>query len=218
MRLFGAVGSDRYDSYIDDIHNSAKHLLNVVTDILDLSKAEVGKLTLEESDTDIVAVLDECLHLLREWAGKQGVRLSLKPVGIGAPVIYGDSRLIKQVILNLLSNAIKFTPSGGSVSVLVDLAADGCLLVQFADTGIGIAEEDLEAVLEPFVQLESAFARKHGGTGLGLPLVKKIMELHDGALSLTSKLGVGTVVTIGFPTRRVTLSAPVQEPLRAAYG
>ena len=207
MRMFGAVGSDRYASYIEDIHKSAEHLLNIVTDILDLSKAEVGKLTLEESDTEIAAILDECLHLLREWAGEQGVRLSLQPLKAEPAIVYGDTRLIKQVFLNILSNAIKFTPSGGSVTIAVDYGADGRLTVQFTDTGIGIAEADLTAVLEPFVQVESAFARKHGGTGLGLPLVKKIMELHSGGVSLASTLGAGTVVTTWFPASRIMPAA-----------
>jgi signal transduction histidine kinase len=213
MRLFGPIGSERYSSYINDIHQSAKHLLNIVTDILDLSKAEVGKLTLDESHCDIAAISDECLRLLREWAGEQGVRLSLKIDGSDPLVIRGDERLIKQVFLNLLSNGIKFTPSGGTVNVSIDTELDGRLNVRFTDTGIGIPEADLSAVLEPFVQLESAFARKHGGTGLGLPLVKKIMELHGGGVALASQLGAGTVVSIWFPAERIERSKP--EPAAA---
>ncbi len=212
LRLFGAIGSERYESYVDDIHQSAKHLLNIVTDILDLSKAEVGKLSLEEGDTNVCDVLDECLRLLREWAGEKGVRLSLDLSRAAAPIIYGDERLIKQVFLNLLSNAIKFTPAGGSVSVAPELASDGHLAIAFRDTGIGIAETDIQAVLEPFVQVESAFARKHGGTGLGLPLTKKIMELHGGSVSLTSTLGAGTIVMLTFPRERVMRPAEEQVP------
>jgi two-component system, cell cycle sensor histidine kinase PleC len=120
-----------------------------------------------------------------------------------APIVWSDTRLIKQAFLNVLSNAIKFTPAGGSVKVSLAWEDDGRLVVRFADTGIGIAEGNLAAVLEPFVQVESAFARRHGGTGLGLPLVKKIVELHNGTISLASKLGAGTVVTICFPAKRV---------------
>jgi len=207
LRLFGAIGSERYGSYIEDIHHSAKHLLNIVTDILDLSKAEVGKLSLEEGETNVCDTLDECLRLLREWAGEKGVRMSLDLSRVEALIIYGDARLIKQVVLNLLSNAIKFTPAGGSVSVAPEIAEDGRLLIAFKDTGIGIAESDLDAVLEPFVQVESAFARKHGGTGLGLPLAKKIMELHGGGIVLRSTLGAGTTVTLSFPAKRVMRAA-----------
>jgi len=211
LRLFGSIGSDRYGSYVDDIHQSARHLLNIVTDILDLSKAEVGKLSLDESDADPIGILDECLRLLREWAGEEGVRLSLDLTGVEVPIIYGDTRLIKQVFLNVLSNAIKFTPSGGSVGVAPRRAEDGSLIIEFRDTGIGIAAADIGAVLEPFVQVESAFARKHGGTGLGLPLVKKIMELHGGNVTLKSTLGAGTIVTLSFPAARI-MRAPEEEP------
>jgi signal transduction histidine kinase len=206
MALFGPLGSERYGSYIDDIHHSAKHLLNIVTDILDLSKAEVGKLVLDEANTQIVDIMDECLRLLREWAGQEGVRLSLDIANVGAPIVWADARLIKQAFLNVLSNAIKFTPAGGSVKVSLEWEADGQLVIRFADTGIGIAEVNLAVVLEPFVQVESAFARRHGGTGLGLPLVKKIIELHGGTISLTSNLGAGTVVTICLPAKRVVRS------------
>ena len=212
MRLFGAIGSERYRSYIDDIHQSAQHLLNIVTDILDLSKAEVGKLSLDEGETDIVAILDECLRLLREWAGEQGVRLSLDLICADPPLLYGDPRLVKQAFLNLLSNGIKFTPSGGAVRVALGLTADRALMVQFKDTGIGIAASDLTSVLEPFVQVESAFARKHGGTGFGLPLVKKIIELHGGTLALESTPGAGTLVTIQFPAARVSAHEEVTAP------
>ena len=214
LRLFGAIGSERYGSYIDDIHKSAKHLLTIVTDILDLSKAEVGKLTLEEAETDVIAIMDECLRLLREWAAEAGVRMSLDHSQTQAPLINGDTRLVKQVFLNVLGNAIKFTPSGGSVSVIPKIATDGCLAIAFRDTGIGIAAKDLAAVLEPFVQVESAFARKHGGTGLGLPLVKKIMELHGGSVSLDSTLGAGTTVTLLFPARRVLGMREEPEPVQ----
>ena len=214
LRLFGAIGSDRYGSYIEDIHQSAKHLLTIVTDILDLSKAEVGKLTLEESETDIIAIIDECLRLLREWAAEAGVRMSLDASQAEAPLIHGDGRLVKQVFLNVLGNAIKFTPAGGSVSVTQQIGADGNLRVAFRDTGIGIAAADIATVLEPFVQVESAFARKHGGAGLGLPLVKKIMELHGGSISLDSTLGAGTTVTLMFPARRVLGMREEPEPVR----
>jgi two-component system cell cycle sensor histidine kinase PleC len=212
LRLFGALGSERYTCYVEDIHESAKHLLNIVTDILDHSKAEVGKLQLEEAPIELVPILDECLRLMRGWAGEEGVRLTFSVVSADAPGVYGDARLVKQVFFNLLSNAIKFTPAGGTVSVSLEAESDGRLSVKFTDTGIGIAESDLSSVLEPFVQIESAFARKHGGTGLGLPLVKRIMNLHDGDLSLASKLGAGTTATVWFPAERILRAMISPEP------
>jgi signal transduction histidine kinase len=203
-RMFGPVGSERYVGYVDDIHKTANHLLSIITDILDLSKAEAGKLTLHEEVFDMIAVLDHCLRLLRERAAEQGLRVSLQtPPGVGLH-LRGDERLVKQVFLNLIGNAIKFTPAGGSISVSLTADPDGSWTVRFADTGIGIGEADLTRVLEPFVQVESAFARKHGGTGLGLPLVKKVMELHDGSIEIASTLGAGTTVAIRFPVERVS--------------
>jgi signal transduction histidine kinase len=202
-RMFGPVGSERYVAYVDDIHKTANHLLSIITDILDLSKAEAGKLTLNEEEFDPVAVLDHCLRLLRERAAEQGLRLSLQaPHGLGLRA-RGDERLVKQAFLNILGNAIKFTPTGGSISVAFVAEPKGWT-IRFSDTGIGISESDLERVLEPFVQVESAFARKHGGTGLGLPLVKKVMELHGGSIEIASTLGSGTTVAIHFPAERIS--------------
>jgi two-component system, cell cycle sensor histidine kinase PleC len=202
-QMFGPLGSARYGEYTADIHTTAQHLLRIINDILDLSKAEVGKLTLAESDVDLWTVLDESLRLLRERAGEGGVRLSLRMPEAEPPLVRADAQLLKQSFINLLSNAIKFTPSGGAVEAAIALEADGACVVRFADTGIGIAESDLPRVLEPFVQIESAFARKHGGTGLGLPLAKKIAELHGGSLEITSRLGAGTSVAVRLPPWRV---------------
>ena len=204
-RMFGPIGSERYVAYVDDINKTANHLLGIITDILDLSKAEAGKLRLHEEEFDLVTNLDHCLRLLRERAAEQGLRLSLQALPSVGLRLRGDERLVKQVFLNLVGNAIKFTPAGGSISVAVVVEPEGDLAIRFTDTGIGIGEADLGRVLEPFVQVESTFARKHGGTGLGLPLVKKVMELHDGSLLISSKLGAGTTVTIRFPGARVVI-------------
>jgi len=204
--MFGPIGSERYIGYVDDIHGTAKHLLGIITDILDLSKAEVGRLTLNEEEVDIIDVLDQCFRLLREKAVEQGLRVSLqRPTE--RPLLRVDSRLVKQVFINLIGNAIKFTQPGGAITASVERRADGSCSARIADTGIGIAPADLGRVLEPFVQVESAFNRKHGGTGLGLPLAKKIMELHGGALSIESAPGIGTRVTIIFPASRAVRPA-----------
>jgi two-component system, cell cycle sensor histidine kinase PleC len=206
-RMFGPIGSDRYASYVEDIHHTAQHLLSVITDILDLSKAEVGKLTLNEQEIDLVALLDQCFRLLRDRAAENGLRLSLEAADDRRPVMRLDPTLVKQVVINILGNAIKFTPAGGSVSGRLVLDHDGSWLVSFTDTGIGIAEADLPRIVEPFVQVESAFVQKHGGAGLGLPLVKKIAELHGGSIAIKSRLGAGTTVVMRIPADRLVRMA-----------
>ena len=201
-RMFGPIGSEKYAGYVNDIHHTAEHLLSIITDILDLSKADVGKLTLHEEDVDVLAVLDQSLRLMREKAMEHGLRLVLQQPGIKRPILHVDARLVRQVILNLLANAIKFTPAGGLVSVALEAEGSGCWSIYVNDTGIGIAAADLPRIVEPFVQVESALSRKHGGTGLGLPLVKKIMELHGGGITITSTLGAGTTVLARFPPAR----------------
>jgi signal transduction histidine kinase len=207
QRIFGPVGSERYASYVDDIHQAAEHLLDIITDILDLSKAEMGKLTLHEGDVDLWAALDQSLRLVREKAAEQGLRLSVAAPTEEMPRIRGDLRLLKQVFVNLLGNAIKFTPTGGAIAVAVEGSPESGWQVRVSDTGIGIAEADLRRIMEPFVQVQSAFARGHGGAGLGLPLVKKIMNLHEGDLTITSTLGGGTTVVARFPAGRTIRSA-----------
>jgi signal transduction histidine kinase len=213
-RMFGPIGSERYLSYVDDIHASGSHLLGIINDILDLSKAEAGKLALSEEEFDLSVAIDQSLRLLRDKAAEGSVRLAFEPPA-DAPRLLGDLRLVKQVVINLVSNAIKFTQSGGGVTVRVEALAQGGYAVRVSDTGIGIAPEDVGRVLEPFVQIESAFSRKRGGTGLGLPLAKKIMELHDGAITVESALGVGTTVMACFPPGRVVLQ-PAERDLGAA--
>ena len=206
-RMFGPIGSEKYAEYAKDIHHAADHLLNIITDILDLSKADVGKLVLSEEAVDLCGSIDQACRLLREKAAEAGLRLSFEPPAERI-TLWADARLVKQVVLNLLSNAIKFTQAGGAVAVSLECAeATGCHL-RVKDTGIGIAESDLGKVLEPLVQVESALTRKHGGTGLGLPLAKKIMELHGGSLEIASALGVGTEVTVHFPADRTGWKSP----------
>jgi two-component system cell cycle sensor histidine kinase PleC len=202
-RMFGPIGSERYIAYIDDIHQAANQLSGIIGDVLDLSRAEMGKLELQEDEVDLTTVADQCLRLLREKAGEQRLRLSLRPPSPPIPaMVRADARLLKQVLLNLTGNAIKFTQPGGSVTVAVEGAAESGWLLSVADTGIGMAETDLERVLEPFVQVESAYARQHGGIGLGLPLAAKIVALHGGSIAIKSKLGSGTTVTVTFPPSR----------------
>ena len=206
-QTFGPLGAQAYVEYIDDIYVSGTHLLRIISDVLDLSKAEVGKLTVHDEELNITDLLSRCCRMMRGNAAERGLRLSLTTAP-DCPAVLGDSALLKQLFLNLLSNAIKFTPSGGSVAVTFTQEADGAVTVTVADTGVGIAEKDLEKVLLPFSQVESAYNRQHSGAGLGLALAKRIIELHGGTLVLESKLGAGTKVHVTLPAERVLGSPP----------
>ena len=203
QKLFGPIGSERYESYVDDIATSGRHLLTIINDVLDLSRAETGKLTVHEDDVDFCDLIDQVMRMFQEEAAKAGLRLS-SALPENAIVLRIDPRLMRQVLTNVISNALKFTQQGGSVHVTLENARDGKIRFIVEDSGIGIAAEDLPQVIEPFVQVESAMAREHGGAGLGLPLVKKIVELHHGELDISSKLGVGTRIVISLPPECVS--------------
>ncbi len=201
-QLFGPLGSERYATYVEDIHNSGNHLLNIINDILDLSKAESGQLTLYETDFDVPEVVDRAVRMLHDKAAHQGVEI-VRHMPDRAPSLRGDSRLISQVVINLLSNAIKFTGEGGRVEISLTCEPGNGHRLAIRDDGIGIVAEDLPKIREPFVQVANAFSRQHEGTGLGLPLVDQIMKMHDGGLEIDSELGRGTTATVQFPPERV---------------
>ncbi len=199
--MFGTIGVPRYIDYIKDIGDSAQHLLRLIEDILDLSKAEAGKMELEEADVDLAASVHSACLMLRERAMRGAVTLE-EDVAADLPRLVGDRRRIRQVLLNLVSNAVKFTPRGGSVRVSAAANAEGGLVLTVADTGIGIEAADIPRVFEPFVQLGRDKGISGEGTGLGLPLCKELVELHGGTISLTSQPGLGTTVTAAFPPGR----------------
>ncbi|MEJ2153433.1 MAG: HAMP domain-containing sensor histidine kinase, partial [Gemmatimonadota bacterium] len=192
----------RYREYASDIHESGQHLLELINDILDLSKVEAGRVDLVDDVIDVGALAGKAVHLVADRAEQAGVevRVLAEP---NLPKLVADKRLVKQALLNLISNAVKFTPSGGRVEVRFSLAADGTFCLCVRDTGIGIAESEIERVLTPFCQGESSLTRKYQGTGLGLPLTKSFVEMHDGSFELTSRVGEGTEVTLRFPAKRV---------------
>jgi len=201
--LFGPIGAARYVEYAHDIHASGIHLLSIISDILDLSKIEAGRRDLTESAIDLHEAAESSLRLVRGRAENGGVRL-VNGVDRGAmPRLLADERAVKQILLNLLSNAVKFTPEGGRVAVGAELRGDGSLAITIDDTGIGIAPENIPRALAPFSQVESSLTRRHEGTGLGLPLVKSLIELHGGTLQLESQEGKGTLATVIFPAERV---------------
>jgi signal transduction histidine kinase len=194
-RMFGDL-SDKQDEYLRDIHASGQHLLSLINDILDLSKIEAGRMELEPADFDLPTVIDNALILVRERAGRRGVTLE-PAIDDRIGVIRGDERKVKQVLLNLLSNAIKFTPEGGRVDVHATARGE-MVEVSVIDTGIGIAPEDQEAVFEEFRQVGPA-TKKIEGTGLGLALSRKFVELHGGRLSVESRVGAGSTFTFTLP-------------------
>jgi len=214
--VLGPLGNEQYKAYVGDIHDSGTHLLQIINDILDLSKAEAGKIDLAEDVFDLRDIMRSVgqLTAARVHAAELTQTVELPD---DLPPISGDERKTKQVLLNLITNSVKFTPAGGSITITARWNLSDGLAVTVADTGIGIAEENLERVLKPFEQVDSSLSRQHQGTGLGLPLVKAIMEMHGGRLDLKSALNVGTQVTVVFPPGRVLAQCPIeQESARSA--
>ena len=203
---FGPLGHDKYREYIDDISHSGQHLLNLINDVLDVSAIEAGKLTLHEDGFKPATIAKDALHVLEHLAHANQVETVLD-VPPDLPALYGDERRFRQILLNLLSNAIKFTPSGGTVKFSAALNPQGQHVFNISDTGIGMGPDELSHALTPFGQLDSQLAREHKGTGLGLPLTKGLIDLHDGDLVIRSEKGVGTTVTITFPANR-TITTP----------
>jgi PAS domain S-box-containing protein len=199
--MFGPLGDSRYKGYVTNVLDSGRHLLDIISDLLDMAKVEAGQLELRDEEVDIASTVASCTKLLSESARASGLTLAAN-LPRDLPLLRADQRMLKQMLLNLLSNAIKFTPEDGSVAVNGEMREDGKVSLSITDTGIGIAQHDIEKVLTPFGQVDSAFSRRHEGTGLGLPLVKAMIELHQGTLTLHSEIGVGTTATLAFPADR----------------
>jgi PAS domain S-box-containing protein len=201
-QLFGPVGQAQYVEYARDIFDSGALLLSLINDILDMSKIEAGKRALADAVLDIDNVVQSVVRLVAGRAKLGKLHMTVK-VPKELPGLRAEERALKQVLTNLLTNAIKFTPEGGHVALTVSMDERKQMCIKVEDTGIGIAPDDIPKALAPFGQIESALSRKNQGTGLGLPLTKALVELHGGVLDLQSKLGVGTIVTLTFPTERV---------------
>ena len=198
--------AQRIESYANDIHVSGQHLLKLISDILEVSRIEAGKLELREETIDVAALIADCAHLMRQRAAAAGVALLLDaPKSL--PLLYADATRVKQIMLNLLSNAIKFTNPGGTVTAGAALDAAGNLVLRVADDGIGMSETECTEALEPFRQIDSSLARRHEGTGLGLPLTKAFVERHGGRLEIESASSIGTTARAVFPASRVSARA-----------
>ncbi|MFD1252699.1 MULTISPECIES: HAMP domain-containing sensor histidine kinase [Devosia] len=200
--LLGPHQVPQYKEYAGDIHSSGQHLLNLINELLDLSRIEAGKYELNEEVVSLADIAEDCRRMMELRAKSKGIELVFS-IGDNLPKLWGDERAIRQVLLNLLSNAIKFTPQNGRVTLVVQRSADGGQLISVKDNGPGIPENEIETVLSSFGQGSLAQKTAEQGAGLGLPIVQKIMDLHQGRFDLFSKLRFGTEVIATFPRARV---------------
>jgi signal transduction histidine kinase len=198
--LYGPL-TDRQRECVADIRRAGAQLLGLVNDVLDVARLDANALVLDDDEFDIEMIVSDAVALVAVRARESGIALEVN-VPSGLPALRGDARRIRQVLVNLLSNAVKFTEAGGEVKVAVVHRRDG-MDVTVSDTGIGMAPEDIPTALARFGQIDRRLARKYEGTGLGLPLSKRLIELHGGTLTIESALDVGTVVTVSFPAARV---------------
>lgn len=197
---FGPIARN-YQDYAGDIHSSGAHLLSLINEVLDLSKLEAGQFELSERHVDLAILAESSMRFVEPQAHKARIGLS-HCIAADLSFIRADERRMRQVLINILANAVKFTPEGGRVELAMRRTDKG-LLIEVSDTGIGIAADKVEVAMEPFSQIDSDTNRNYPGTGLGLPLAKRLVELHGGSLSLTSEVNLGTVVSIILPPDRV---------------
>ena len=209
--IFGAHAVEAYKDYSADIHNSGVHLLNLINEILDLSRIEAGRYELNEEPVSLVHVVADCHHLLKLRASSRGITIH-EVFEQDMPKLWGDERAMRQVVLNLLSNSIKFTPPGGEIWLKVGWTASGGQYLSVKDTGSGIAEDEIPIVLASFGQGSNSIKSAEQGAGLGLPIAKSLIDMHGGTFTLKSKIRIGTEVIITFPPERVmTALAPMAE-------
>jgi two-component system, cell cycle sensor histidine kinase PleC len=209
--IFGTHAVPVYKEYSADIHNSGVHLLNLINEILDLSRIEAGRYELNEEAVSLVNVVADCHHLMKLRASSRGITIH-EVFEQGMPRIWGDERATRQIVLNLLSNAIKFTPQGGEIWLKVGWTASGGQYLSVKDTGSGIPEDEIPIVLASFGQGSNSIKSAEQGAGLGLPIAKSLIDLHGGTFTLKSKLRIGTEVIVTFPPERVMSAlAPVPE-------
>jgi len=206
QRMFGEL-TDKQAEYVNDIHASGAHLLSLINDILDLSKVEAGRMELDVTPFSVLMAIDNALTLIKERAGRHGIALECN-IDPAVGDISADERKMKQILLNLLSNAVKFTPDGGKILVTANSIAGG-VEISVTDTGVGIAPEDCAAVFEEFKQVGQQSDAKAEGTGLGLALARKFVELHGGKIGVTSEIGKGSKFTFSL------LNRPPQQPAHA---
>jgi signal transduction histidine kinase len=198
---FGPIGNERYKQYLQDIHSSGGHLISLLNDLLDLSKIEAGKLELNFASVDLNDIAQQCMAIMQPQANRERIIIRTA-LATNLPPVVADVRSIRQIVLNLLSNSVKFTKPGGQVIVSTTLTEKGEVVLRVRDTGIGMSEEDITAALEPFRQLATS-GREQGGTGLGLPLTKALVEANRASFSIKSAVNSGTLIEVSFPSTRV---------------
>ncbi|NKB22049.1 MAG: transporter substrate-binding domain-containing protein [Alphaproteobacteria bacterium] len=205
QETLGPVGTSKYREYAGDIHSSGQHLLSLINDVLDISKVEAGHVELREDYLDPTTTIHDCILLIKERATEKNIKIKTE-LAKRIPLLCADKRRIKQILINLLSNAIKFTEPGGNVTIRAWFDQQFGYQFQIADTGIGIAAEDIPTALGRFQQVDGTLGRQQDGTGLGLPLSKSLVELHGGTLNIDSELGVGTTVSVNLMPDRAAVN------------
>jgi two-component system, cell cycle sensor histidine kinase PleC len=196
-QIFGGLGNPKYVEYADSIQHSGRHLLGIINNVLDLSKHQAGKLQLDMEPVDLAAVVANCAAIMRDQCARAGLALHTQvPTDL---VMNGDAGRLRQMLLNLMSNAVKFTKPDGRVTVTAEAFGGGRVRLLVADTGIGMSDEEIPVALAVFGQVDSRLSRRYEGTGLGLPLVKSIVELHGGEIAIASAPGAGTTITVLLP-------------------
>jgi PAS domain S-box-containing protein len=200
---FGPLGSAKYAEYLSDIHMSARHLLEIINEVLDMSKIEAGKVDLDEQEIDMPRLVESIIRLMSNRAFSNGLEVK-EIVAENLPVLYADARLIRQILINLLTNAIKYSHKSGLIEVSIQMTASGEMQMIVQDYGVGIPKDRIAEAMQPFGQIHDPIrTNDQQGTGLGLPLTKAMVELHGGMLGLESDAGKGTKVTITFPKERI---------------
>jgi two-component system cell cycle sensor histidine kinase PleC len=198
--MFGPLGSDKYREYCTDIHDSGRYLLNVINDILDMSKIEAGRMELKRESVDLCAIVTDVTRIISAAAAEKTISVTCETEE--ALTLSADRRAMKQVLLNLLANAVKFTPDGGSVTLAASRSGGEvapAVTIAISDTGIGIKESDIARLAKPFVQVENQFTKTHKGSGLGLAIAQSLVKLHGGTMEIRSTVGKGTTVTVTMP-------------------
>lgn len=202
-KTFGALGHSKYEEYMDDVHSSAEHLLEIINEVLDMSKIEAGRIELDEGEVDLAELIESVSRMLESRVFGKGLTLT-QDIEPNLPHIMADQRLMRQIMINLVTNAVKFSESGGAIEISSNYNKNGTITIIVNDNGVGIPKDKIKQAMEPFGQINETAENTHQqGTGLGLPLAKAMMELHDGEIRVISDTGQGTKVILEIPDFRV---------------